>query len=286
MTDRNVSADLRVFSFGGGVQSTAVLCLAAQNKAQYDHFVFAHVGTDSENPDTLDYIERYAKPFCEAHGLSFVTVQKTVRGIKDPVTLVGELRRAKKSVIIPVRMAGSGALGNRNCTTDFKIRVIDKFIKSTKTERAIVGLGISLDEFDRARDTNWHDVESVTAKTPRKLGFWKRREYPLLDLRLNRASCLALITSMGLPVPPKSSCFFCPFHDKTTWIELKRKRPDLFAQAVEIEKVCNSKRVDIGRDGVFLHPSLRPLTEAVGDQLPLWPDENEENCADAGYCMV
>src|SRR5689334_21506125 len=114
-------SELRVFRFGGGVQSTAVLCLAAQGKIPYDHFVFAHVGADSENPDTLDYIERYTKPFCEAHNLSFVTVQKRVRGIKEPVTLVGELRRAKKSVIIPVRMAGSGALGNRNCTTDFKI---------------------------------------------------------------------------------------------------------------------------------------------------------------------
>lgn len=61
---------MRIFSYGGGVQSTAVLCLAASGRVQYDYFVFANVGNDSENPATLEYIERYAKPFAEANGLN------------------------------------------------------------------------------------------------------------------------------------------------------------------------------------------------------------------------
>ena len=67
---------------------------------------------------------------------------------------------------------------------------------------------------------------------------------------------------------------------------MKRRRPDLFAKAVEVERICNAKRLDIGRDGIFLHSSLKPLESAVGDQLPLFADEPSDGCADGGYCMV
>jgi hypothetical protein len=41
---------LRFFSYGGGVQSTAALVLAAQGKIDYPVFLFANVGDDSEHP--------------------------------------------------------------------------------------------------------------------------------------------------------------------------------------------------------------------------------------------
>jgi 3'-phosphoadenosine 5'-phosphosulfate sulfotransferase (PAPS reductase)/FAD synthetase len=47
---------IRVFSYGGGVQSTAALVLAAQGVIDYHTFLFANVGEDSENPDTLAYV--------------------------------------------------------------------------------------------------------------------------------------------------------------------------------------------------------------------------------------
>src|SRR3546814_13602280 len=34
--------------------------------------------------------------------------------------------------------------------------------------------------------------------------------YPLRELGWTRADCMARIERAGLPVPPKSSCFFCP----------------------------------------------------------------------------
>ena len=47
---------LRVFSYGGGVQSTAALVLAAQGKIDFPTFLFANVGDDSEHPATLRYV--------------------------------------------------------------------------------------------------------------------------------------------------------------------------------------------------------------------------------------
>ena len=37
---------LKVFSYGGGVQSTAALVLAAQGKIDYQTFLFCNVGAD------------------------------------------------------------------------------------------------------------------------------------------------------------------------------------------------------------------------------------------------
>ena len=51
-----MSEQLKVFSYGGGVQSTACLVLVAQGKLGIQTFLFANVGDDSEHPATLRYV--------------------------------------------------------------------------------------------------------------------------------------------------------------------------------------------------------------------------------------
>lgn len=271
-------AGFRAFSYGGGVQSNAVMVLQAQGKINpYDVFIFANVGEDSENPATLAYIEDYAKPYMQAHGITFIEVQKTTRG--EAETLLHYLERMQRSIDIPAYMS-TGSPGNRKCTQRFKIEVIDRYLRSHRLSWVTMGLGISLDEFHRARNTQWTDHEGKQS-----FGFQKRREYPLLDLRLKRDDCRQIVTDAGLPMPPKSSCWFCPFHRRNEWIEMKRDSPDLFQAAVELEGQLNEKRAAMGRDRIYLHTSLTPLAQAVGDQLPLFSDEAWASC-DAGVCMV
>ena len=123
----------RVFSFGGGVQSTAALVLASQGKIQYDEFVFSNVGEDSENPATLEYIEQYSRPFAEKNGIEFIEVRKTVFG--KPVTLYENLVKDNRSISIPVYLA-SGAPGNRQCTADWKVKTVAKYIRNSGHRQA------------------------------------------------------------------------------------------------------------------------------------------------------
>ena len=263
---------MRSFSYGGGVQSTAALCLAAAGKLQYDAFVFANVGNDSENPATLDYIERYAKPFAAAHGLKFVEVQKTNRA-GELQTLRGRIMTTPRSVPLPSWLP-SGAFGNRTCTNEFKIQVIAKWLKqngATKDNPATLGIGISTDEWTRARS------DSGIA--------WEVLEYPLLDLRLSRNNCRAIIVDAGLPIPPKSSCYFCPFHTRREWERILREMPDLFAAAVEIDYHIREKRGELGKDGMYLHQAGIPLDKAVGLQYEFDFREDDLPC-DTGYCFL
>jgi 3'-phosphoadenosine 5'-phosphosulfate sulfotransferase (PAPS reductase)/FAD synthetase len=267
---------LSVMSYGGGVQSTAALVLAAQGVLPYRVFLFANVGHDSEHPDTLTYLNEVARPFAQAHGIELVELHRTMlRGPNrgQAVTLYQHLTRpGSRSIPIPVRMT-NGAPGTRSCTADYKIQVVARELRrrgATPTRPATVALGISTDELERARP----------GTDPRTLV--QHRVYPLLDLGMNRADCAQVISTAGLPVPPKSACWFCPFHDHETWRRLKRRTPGLFARACQLETTLNQRRHHLGRDNVWLTRHARPLATVIDDQLVL---PGLDAC-DSGWCMT
>jgi hypothetical protein len=240
---------LRAFSFGGGVQSMAALVLAAEGRIDYRTFLFANVGDDSEYPATMVYLREVAMPFAAKHGLDLIELHKTRRdGTRE--TLWGKLHRTERSIDIPMRLQ-SGAPGNRSCTADFKIRVVSKWMRAhgaTKTNPGTVGIGISVDEIQRMKPSQLSHL---------------RNAHPLIDLELNREDCKAVIRDAGLPVPPKSSCFFCPFHTRKEWTRIYDEHPDLFQKSVSLERMINERRANLGRDPMYLTSALRPLDEVI-----------------------
>lgn len=250
---------MRVFSFGGGVQSTAALVLAAQGKIDYRVFLFSNVGDDSENPDTLDYVKSVSVPFSQKNGLALHELR---RETNNGETLYQRTLRETSGVRIPVRMK-NGMPGRRSCTQGFKIDVIRRWLgKGTHT----VGLGISWDEVHRMRDSG--NARFIN-------------EYPLIELRMTRAVCLEIVRAAGLPQPPKSACWFCPFHRKSEWADMRRDKPELFERAVELEKILTAKRAALGRDAVFMAAGGVSLSVAIGDQ----PRLIEDDACDSGYCF-
>lgn len=264
---------LKVFSYGGGVQSTAALVLAAQGKIDYRTFLFCNVGADSENPETLAYVEQYAKPYALAHGLDLIELQKIRRTGAIDTVYQTITRPETRSVGIPIHMS-NGAPGNRSCTLDFKIRVVDRWLRQhgAKREGAVVGLGISLDEFQRMRSNTDPDTQ------------WKTLDYPLIALRIDRAQCQQIILSAGLPIPPKSSCWFCPFHPQRAWQDLRDDKPVLFNRAVALEQLINERRGALGKDQVYLSRKCKPLPMATSQYQQ--DDMFEDDACESGYCMV
>lgn len=347
---------LRVVSYGGGVQSTALLVLAARRRIDFPTFLMANVGDDSEDPRTLDFVRDVAAPYAEKHGIDLHlldrvrrdgTVETLMGRLLDPVQCrackgsgvvpVGEPvdskwadpdyraetpsetceacegvgSRESRSLPIPVRM-DNGAPGNRSCTADFKIKVTGKWLKAhgatggkacrehaatgalegaapqgvqvdcpkcVQPNVATIGIGISRDEIMRANSRRVDPHENVV--------------YPLIGLgeetglNMNRQDCIELIRSEGLPVPPKSSCYFCPFHRPDAWVELRRERPDLFDKSVELERTLNERRTRLGKDPVWLTRFAQPLDEAIGQPEALLPmfDDTDDSC-DSGRCFT
>lgn len=273
-----VPEPLKMISYGGGVQSSAMIVLAIQGKIDAQHAVFANVGDDSEHPASLEYVRNVMQPWAAGHGFPVHEVQRIKRD-GSVETLWGRIMRENsRSIAIPMRMNLTGAPASRSCTADFKIAVISKWLKAngaTKDNPAIVNIGISVDEIERAGRG--------------KDALYERRAYPLLDLGLNRGDCMNVISAAGLPVPPKSSCFFCPFHRPQTWREMRRDEPDLFDKAVELERTMNERRALLGRDPIWMTRYGKPLDEAIVEAGPTLFDDitgiGETGC-DEGVCFV
>lgn len=53
---------------------------------------------------------------------------------------------------------------------------------------------------------------------------------------MDRQRCIRTISDAGLPVPPKSACFFCAASHKWEIELLKNDHPHLYALAVEMER--------------------------------------------------
>ncbi len=135
---------------------------------------------------------------------------------------------------------------------------------------ATVAIGISLDEIHRANTRRVEPHERIT--------------YPLLDARLRRSDCLRIIAEAGLPIPGKSSCFFCPLHTPAAWADQARDEPALFARSCQLEELLNARRGELGKDPVFLTRFATPLAEAVGTGQDLLPFD--DGGCDSGWCMT
>lgn len=274
-----MSDPIRAFSFGGGQQSMAALVLAAQKRIDFPLFLFANVGDDSEQPETLRYYREHAQPFAAEHGIELVELHRIGRSGPrrgEIRTLLADLERPdSKSIGIPVHLDGGGP-GNRQCTERHKIKVIaDELVARGATEEnpATVGIGISLDEIHRANNRTRIPHERVT--------------YPLLELGLRRTDCQRIIQRAGLPVPPKSACWFCPMKRPSEWHELRRTQPELFDRACRLEDTLVDRRVRLGKDPAYLTGLGRPLRQAIPAGVDVLPfDDDTDGACDTGWCMT
>jgi 3'-phosphoadenosine 5'-phosphosulfate sulfotransferase (PAPS reductase)/FAD synthetase len=255
---------IRAISYGGGVQSTCLLVLAARADIDFPLAIMADTG--AENPATLDYLERHARPYAARHGIEIVVVRHATETLTDRV-----LRQ--KGVTIPMRNSTTGAPLLRGCTRDFKVRPIAAELKkrgATRTHPAVVAMGISWDEVGRMKPS------SVPYET---------FDFPLIDRRMTRSDCARLIAAAGLPVPPRSACWMCPYTSRERWREMARSQPATFAQAVMFERAVNTKQLQADRPVLWLSDALRPLDEAINTDQPVL-FELEASCDVAGYCAA
>ena len=222
-----------VLSYGGGVNSVALMLLLIQGKQPLDEVVFADTG--AEVPETYAYLETTRKVLSEA-GTPFTVLPPAGRH-------GGLYQTAWHRRVIPSALW-------RWSTRDFKVSPLHRHYRR-RYERVVQYLGIAYDEIERMKRSPRDDVENV---------------FPLVDAKITRDGCIELIREAGLPVPVKSGCFFCPFNNIDRWGWLYEEHRDLFDKAVALEE--NSKHFPSQRltDQVFRNRSKIPL-RVLGDQF-------------------
>jgi hypothetical protein len=289
--------DLVVASLGWGVQSTTLAVLAALRDPRLLAVVerlpdaWLHADTTHERQDTYNYAEQLT-PWLFAHGVRVHVVQSKRAG-----TLVHRSSKSDGSyTLIPAHSVddatGKHGMIKRQCTSDWKIAPQDKWENAYLRQRKIQKrpgvihkwLGISIDEYQRARWAAPTDSRVLV--------------YPLLEMGFTRGDCIDYLESVSVPVPPKSSCVFCPYHNKAAWQDLKRRGGRDWSHAVAADAAIRETRRNataIRRPGsLYVHPARVPLQDAVTlpeeiGQLSLWDmaeDESTEAGCTSGHCFL
>jgi len=265
-----MAASLRVLSMGWGRQTWTMAAMMALDEMPRTDFI-VHADTTHERAATYEF-RRQWEPWLSEHGLKVVTV-------KSPQPNVVE----QSSVMIPAfttdPATGSEGQVRRQCTHDWKIAPIRRFIRAElerRGEKIGPGLveswqGISLDEFQRMRDSGASYITNV---------------YPLVERKMRLADCIAWLDAHGLPTPPKSSCTFCPYRSLSSWRALKQEGGSDWAEAVMVDTAIRNKR----KGALYVHPRRLPLAQAVSIPEDFGASQStlfgEENSCDSGHCMT
>lgn len=204
---------LEVLSFGGGVQSTAMLFMIKDGILPLPD-VIIHSDTGSEMDYTHEVISM-AQEIAIDLNIPFI-IAKSHRG------KLHEYYLSKNSV--PV-------IGVRSCTKHFKIlpqrRIIRSIVgKGNGKVLARCWLGITTDE---ARREIKSDVQ------------WVENRFPLLELKYSRKDCIQINKKHTKIEIKKSGCFCCPYGGKKWFIMLYQKYPELFKKCIEIEQSYQNK---------------------------------------------
>jgi len=257
---------MRVLSFGGGVQSSALLLMSLKGELPpYDTVVFADTGWE---PQAVYRWVSLMEEEARKSGVPFVRVSNG--HIRDDALryVQGEGTRWPSMPLTVVSSRGEVGRLRRECTEEYKVRPIRRWLREALRKRgervAHLSLGISLDEVERARPSG---VSYVV------------HEYPLLERRMTREACAAWLKRHGYPEPPKSACIGCPYHGDGYWRRLRQSSPSEWEEAVAFDRAV--RKLPRIRGRCYLHRAGVPLEEAVG--LPQ-PDLFGEECF--GVCGV
>jgi len=216
-----------IVSAGLGTNSTAMLIGMHERDIYPDAILFADTG--GERPHTYEHL-RILNNWLGKVGFPLITVVKAANKTLEEALL------SNKSLPSPAYG------GRKTCSQRFKIEPQDTWLNNwppakkiwNKGQKITKAVGFDADEPWRAKD-----YES------KKFSNW----YPLLEWDWGRDECIETINRAGLPLPGKSSCFYCPNMKQAEIRELKAHYPELALRAIEMEQNANLTTIKgLGRD--------------------------------------
>lgn len=226
-------------SFGGGVNSTALMLLLLDRGVEFEA-VYADHGADW--PETREYVkmlDRLGYP---------ITWLETTRG---DLSLYGYYWQYR---MIPQRTV-------RACTRLYKLVPLSAYM----TVPCVVYVGIASDEA--------HRIPRLIAGQRKG----EEKLFPLADEGIDRKGCIEIIGAHGLRVPMRSGCFICPNQRRSQWIYLRTVHPELYCRAKALEDRCNERMRELEREPFYL--ADRPLDQvAMDEQSDLFGERDMRPC--------
>ena len=285
----NAQTTLTVLSLGGGVQSSVMALMAGESLpptgsgGAFDRVPDCAIFADThwEPPSVYEHLEWLRDR------LSFpLYVVDNGRSLREDVKALTGHSGTRRYVDIPIYLKGrdgeGDGIGRRQCTDNYKVRPIRRRIREMlglrPRQRVPSGisvelwLGISTDEAIRMKDSRDR---------------WITNRYPLIEAGMSRRDCADWWAARYDRPLERSACVACPFQSRSRWVETKRRWPELFAEAVEIDARMRGGLVL--QKTPYLHMTRKPLAEAVAlDEVEMGAGEQTNGFGNEceGHCGV
>jgi hypothetical protein len=216
---------INIISLGAGKQSSYLLLEALKGKFGVipDMAIFSDTGCEPDYVYAyLDWLKNKVAPFPIITVTEGDIISDTLEYLKG---------KRKRVASLPLRLGNKGGLIMRQCTNDYKIRPLRKYVQKIRKGRNIkLWIGISLDEMERMATSN---VRYIT------------NHYPLIESKIRISDIIKYFKDNNLPEPSKSACLICPFHSDNYWKAFKSKYP------IEFEKACKFD------EAIRVYPNLK-----------------------------
>ena len=243
-----------ILSFGGGVNSAALLVGLHHRGEKPDAILFADTG--GEKPHTYEFVDVVDR-WLESKGWDKIVrvraSQNTYRDLEDNC--------------IKQKMLPSLAYGFKGCSHKYKKQPQEVWANNWQVAKDAWASG------EKVTKLLGIDVtEQRRASIPEDAKYVYR--YPLIEWGWDRKDCVQALTEASLPNPGKSACFFCPASKKHEVLQLAKMYPDLAARAVAMERNAELDTVKgLGRSYAW-----GDLLRADAAQLRLFPEVTEMPC--------
>jgi 3'-phosphoadenosine 5'-phosphosulfate sulfotransferase (PAPS reductase)/FAD synthetase len=261
-----------VVSYGGGVNSTAMLIGMILKNERPDAVLFADTG--GEKPETYDFIMSF-RDWMTANGMP-LTVIAYSPSMTSPLGIDFACKSKHGSLEDECHNNGtlpSKAFGFGGCSQKWKRYPMDKFVGQWQP---------AIDAYARGekvqRVIGIHAGETRRGKIPDCAKFTYR--FPLREWNWDQRHCELMIRGQDLPVPVKSACYFCPSMKKVEVIALSKEHPKLFDRAVAMEQHAKDEGgLDVVK-GLGRNWSWESLIKNENSQmkLPIFEDEQVPIC--------
>jgi len=212
------AAPLRV-AYGMGVDSTAMLVGMWQRGIRPSAITFADTG--AEKPETYAYLETI-QAWCREVGFPAVEVVRNA----PTVGANGTYATIEQNVLVNGTLP-SLAFGGRACSEKWKHVPQHRYAQNWPEAQAAWAAGLKV-LVAIGYDAGLKDCKRSEVASDKHYDYC----YPLREWGWDRERCEREIAEAGLPVPPKSACFFCPSSKPD---EVRGLSHDLLRRVIAIE---------------------------------------------------
>lgn len=267
-------ADLMIVgSYGMGVDSTAMLGAMHLHGIRPNYLMFADVG--SEHDETYEYLPIIQAWLAKVGFPPIVVVRYSPKRFKYE-KYVNIWENCVVNSTLP-----SLAFGRKSCSIKWKGDPMDKHVEALDWAKAEFAAGRQIQRLI-GYDCGTKDLKRF-ASAKQKVEEGKTDPnyhyvYPLNAWKLDREGCEKMIVDhMGIPVPHKSSCFFCPSMKPAEVDALPQEKLEQIVIMEAIAKPKLTKIEGLWRTTTKKKPGM--MTTYIQDRK-LLPDDRLKACKD------